>query len=366
MSVKVRKAISDIPSYKPAKTLKAAKEESGLKTIVKLAGNENNLGCSPKVGEALTTAFPELSRYPEFSNAALVSRITKKYGVENDELVFTNGSFELISVVATAYLNPGEESIIPDPSFGWYKNVTKQAGAKEVIVPLKDDYIDLDAMLEAVNEKTKLLWICNPNNPTGTGYSHTEIVNFLKRVPKHVLVVLDEAYIDFWNGEDKVDAGKLIHEFDNVIALRTFSKLYGLASLRVGYGIANSEIISNLRKAKIPIDITMAGQVAAAAAFDDEDFQKKVIDNNKKGLELYYKELKKIGLKYIPSHGNFIMFDTGKDSTWIVSEYLKRGYVIRDGKDFGRPGWLRVTIGKPEENEKVLEILEELVAENAG
>ncbi len=361
MSVKARKAIADIPSYKPAKTVKAAQEESGIKTIVKLAGNENNLGCSPNVAKALTNAFPELSRYPEFSNAELAGRIASKYGVDRSELIFTNGSFELISVVALAYLNPGEESVIPDPSFGWYRNVTKQAGAKEVIVPLKDDYVDIYAMLDAVTENTKLLWICNPNNPTGTGYTHSEIEEFLKKVPQHVLVVLDEAYIDFWNGEDRVDAGKLIHTYNNVIALRTFSKLHGLASLRIGYGLANQEIISNLRKAKVPIDITMAGQVAAVAAFDDEEFQRKVIENNKKGLELYYRTLEDLGLKYIPSNGNFIMFDTGTDSGWVVSEYLKRGYVIRDGKDFGRPGWLRVTIGKPEENEKVLEILRELL-----
>ncbi len=159
----------------------------------------------------------------------------------------------------------------------------------------------------------------------------------------------------------RLRSGELIHKYDNVIALRTFSKLYGLASLRIGYGIASKEIIQNMHKAKVPIDITMAGQVAAVAAVDDIQFQDRVIDNNKKGLQLYYDKLDELKLKYIPSHGNFIMFDTSLDSRWVVSEYLKRGFILRDGNDFGKPGWLRVTIGKPEENEKVLEILEELL-----
>ena len=361
MSVNAKKSIDNITFYIPAKTIKSAKEEANVGEIIKLAGNENNLGCSEKVVEALNNAFPDLSRYPEFSNADLAEKLSKKHGVEPDEIVFANGSFELISIIAQTYLSEGEESIIPAPSFGWYNNVTDQAGGKKIIVPLKNDYVDLKGILEAITDKTKLIWICNPNNPTGTGYSHSEVESFIQKVPSNILIILDEAYLDFWDAPDPVRSGELIHKYDNVVALRTFSKLYGLASLRVGYALGNRKITENLHKAKVPIDLSMPGQVAAIAALEDTDFQNKVLNNNREGLQLYYERLNKLGLKYIPSHGNFVMFDTGKDSKWIVEEFLKKGLIIRDGNDFGRPGWLRITIGKPEENEKVLDILEELL-----
>jgi histidinol-phosphate aminotransferase len=365
MAVSVRPALAEIPAYVPARTIRSVQEELGIERIIKLAGNENNLGCSPKVPEALAGVYDQLARYPDYTNTELLKRLTVKHGVADDELVFGNGSFELLSVIGQTFLAPELESIIPEPSFGWYKNVTQQAGAKTVSVPLKDHAVDLPGILAAITPKTRIIWLCNPNNPTGTVYDHSTIHRFLEQVPKNILVVLDEAYIDFARIPDAVDSAKLIHEFDNVIALRTFSKLYGLASLRLGYGIASRDIIAKLYRVKLPINVNLAAQAAAAASLDDTEFQAKVLENNRQGLELYFRTLTELGLDFIPSHGNFIMFDTGLDSKYVVNAYLQKGILLRGGDEFGMNGWLRVTIGTPEENQYVLDILRELLADTS-
>ncbi len=364
MAVKGKKALEKIPGYVPARSINSIQEAYGQKRIIKLAANENNLGCSPAVAKALAKEADQLSRYPDYANTRLLERLTVLHGVTDQELIFTDGSFELISIIAQVYLNPGEESVTADPSFGWYENVTKQNGASMVKVPLKDNQTDLDGLLQAITEKTKIIWLCNPNNPVGSMVDHGQIYQFLKKVPDRILVVLDEAYIDFASEGHTVDSVSLIHEFNHVIALRTFSKLYGLAGLRLGYGIANAEIIEKLYTVKQPFNVNMAAQIAAAASLDDKEFQEKVKKNNREGLQLYYQTLDRLGLEYVRSNGNFILFRTGIDSDLVVLRYLEQGILLRGGKEFGRPDWIRITIGTPEENRLVLKILEKIITEN--
>lgn len=363
MPVKERIALEKLQNYKAAKTLESVMREYGFSQIIKLAGNENRLGCSPKVVEALNNAQSNLSFYPDMNCTILREKLSKIHQVEKEKFVFGNGSFELISLIAQAYLEEGDESIIPIPSFGWYSNVTLQMNAKAVKVPLKDHKVDLDTIGKSITEKTKLIWICNPNNPTGTIIEQQKLLEFINNVRKDILIVLDEAYIDFSETE-YLDTTKLIYEHSNIILLRTFSKLYGLASFRIGYGMADERIIQNLSKVKLPINVNFLAQEAAIASLDDDEFRDKVLINNKIGIQMYYAALEELGLEYVRSNGNFILLNVGKDSTWVENEFLKEGIMIRAAVEFGLPTWIRVTVGTVEENLKVIETLKNIVRSN--
>jgi histidinol-phosphate aminotransferase len=358
-AVKARAALTKISDYRPARTLESVKREYGFSDVIKLAGNENRLGCSPLALEAVKNSSL-LSYYPDMNCTRLREKLSLVHKTDKDNFIFGNGSFELISIVAQTFLEAGDESIIPVPSFGWYANVTLQMNAVPVYVSLTDFKIDLDSIQERITDKTKIIWICNPNNPTGTIIKHSDLVNFLDAVRNNIVVVLDEAYIDFIS-EDYPDTVSLLKKYTNIILLRTFSKIYGLASFRIGYGITNPEIIRSMNKVRIPINVNTLAQEAAFASLDDLEFRKKVLENNKDGLELYYTGLEKLGLNYVRSNGNFILFDTGRDCLWIESEFLKRRIVIRPAAEFGLPTWVRISIGTRDDNVEVLKVLTEIV-----
>lgn len=361
MAVEYKKALEKIKPYKPARTLESVKRQYGLTEVIKLAGNENNHGVSPLVTEALIKFHTELTRYPDMYCTVLRESLAAHLGVQENELLFGNGSFELISLVTQTFLEPGDETVIPVPSFGWYILATISAGGVPVTVPLKKHTIDLDAVLGAVSERTRVVWLCNPNNPTGTYFTKKQLQAFLAKLPDNILVVLDEAYIDFVYGEDFPDGLGLFREYGNVISLRTFSKVYGLASLRIGYAIANSALIEAISRAKQPINVNAAAQTAAAAALSDENHYRYVVDENARGRALYYKTLEELGLAYLPTQCNFIMLDTGRDSVQLEQAFLERGILLRNGAEFGLPTWLRITIGTQRDNETVLGILRELL-----
>jgi histidinol-phosphate aminotransferase len=361
MSVGYKKSIDSINPYQPARSLESVKREFGLTGIIKLAGNENNHGFSPQVKEAIRQLEDQLTRYPDTHGTLLREELSRRLNVGENEILFGNGSFELISMVALAYLEEGFEALIPTPSFGWYNIATLSASAEPVVVPLRDYAVDLDAVYERVNQKTRVVWLCNPNNPTGTYFNKYDLENFLRKLPSGVLVALDEAYIDFAGIDDLPKTTELIHRYPNVISLRTFSKVYGLASLRIGYALAGEEIIGALARIRQPINTNMVAQTAALAALKDDGFYHYVVQENDRGRQLYYRSLEKLGLPYLPTRCNFIMFDTGRDSEDIALSFLKRGIMLRPGKEFGMPTWLRVTIGTGEENKKVLAVLEELL-----
>ncbi|MDR1217482.1 MAG: histidinol-phosphate transaminase [Oscillospiraceae bacterium] len=361
MAVEYRQALRGVAPYKPARSLESVRREYGLTEIIKLAGNENSHGASPLVLEALANFNAELARYPDMHCTALREQLAEKLGVEQEQLVFGNGSFELISLIAQTFFNPGDEAVIPVPSFGWYTTAVTQAGGKPVLVALDNHTVDLNAALAAVTDRTRAVCLVNPNNPTGTYFTRAQLDTFLGALREDILVVLDEAYIDFVYGEDFPDGLDVIREHGNAVTLRTFSKVYGLASLRIGYAAAQHSIIDAISRAKQPLNVNGAAQAAAAAALRDRGHYDHVVSANAAGRELYYSTLGAWNIPYIPTQCNFIMFDTGRDSAEMELQYLKRGVLVRAGAEFGMPTWLRVTIGTERENRKVLSILRELL-----
>ena len=355
-----REALDSIAPYKPAKTIESVCRKYGLKSIVKLAGNENRLGCSPQVISALENFQGEFSYYPDTNYTRLREILTRKHNVNDAQLIFGNGSFELISLAAQTYLEKGDEAIISESTFGWYTNATLQMDATPVYVPLKDFGINLEAMKETITDKTKIIWICNPNNPTGTVIPETELLSFIDSVPENILIVLDEAYIDFIEG-GYIDTVDIIRKHKNVLLLRTFSKLYGLAAFRIGYGIADEEILSCLHKVRLPINVNFAAYAAAVASLEDVEFKEKVLKHNRNSLDFYYRELDNLGLKYVRSNCNFIIVETGIDGGYVEEEFLKRGYMIRNGEEFGLKNYVRISIGTEEENAEVIKILKDIL-----
>lgn len=358
--IKERAGLNKIAPYKAAKNHEAVKQEFGIEDIIKLAGNENRLGCSEKVIKIIEQHKEQFSFYPDMNCTILKNKLSLIHGVKEDNLVFGNGSFELISLIALAYLESTDESIIPYPSFSWYQNVTLQMNAEPVIIPLKEFTVDTDAILKNINNHTKIIWICNPNNPTGTILKEKELREFIQRVPDNILIVLDEAYIDFVES-NYFDTVSLIKEHKNIILLRTFSKLYGLASFRIGYGMADADIIEKINKVRLPINVNLLAQKAAQVSLDDKNFKNSVLKNNRDSLNLYYTVLDKEGIKYVRSNGNFILIHLGIDGDISEKEFLQNGIMIRNASEFGLDGWIRISIGTFEENEKVIQVLKKII-----
>jgi len=354
MIPETREAVKSLKVYKPAKNLEKVMKERGLKKIIKLAGNENTLGFSPMAMEA---AAVFTSRYPDGQSFNLKAALAEKHSVEVSQIICGNGSFELIFLIALAYLEKSEETILCEPSFNWYKNVTAIMGGKSVSVPVKDFGYDLEGIKKAVTEKTKIIWICNPNNPTGTIIRRKEMEEFLESIPENVLVVLDEAYVDFCVDKEFPDSFELLKKHPNILILRTFSKLEGLAFFRVGYAVGNESVIENLAKVRLPINVTGPAQNAAIAALKDKDFIEKSRTNILNGLEQYYRAFDEWGLKYVKSHANFIFVDIGTDSSGAVEYLEENGVLVRGGAEFGFPSMLRISIGIPEENQLVIDLL---------
>lgn len=361
--VQAKESVKKLAEYKPARSIVEVSRKYGFaeKDLIKLAGNENRWGCSPKVIKAINDNRAFFSYYPDVNATKLREKLVKKHNVSEDNLIFGNGSFELLTLIGEAYIGKGDEAIYTDPSFGWYLNVTLKNEGTIIKVPVtKDKEVDTEGILSRISDKTKVIWLCNPNNPTGTVLTPDELISFVNKVPENVLIVLDEAYIDFIDGE-YIDTVDLVKKHDNVISLRTFSKTYGLASFRVGYGIASKDIIKNLLKVKLPINLNFAAQVSALAAMEDKDFFDYVIRSNRKELEYYYKEFESLGLKFIPSNGNFILVYTGIDGEYVENEFAKSGIIIRKGEEFGLDGWLRISVGKSEENIIVIDTLKKIL-----
>lgn len=366
MPVRQKSYVEKLKLYRPAKTLEAVSRQWNVRKedIIKLAGNENRLGCSELVKKAVQQAAGTYSFYPDMRATKLRTVLAKKHGTAPENLIFGNGSFELISLVGAAYIEEGDETISADPSFGWYINVTEINGGIPVLVPVNEKKeTDLQAIRRAVTERTKIIWLCNPNNPTGTLLPAEELQDFVKELPERILLVLDEAYIDFVS-EEYPDTVSFVKQRKNVLILRTFSKLYGLASFRIGYGIADEEVIEALEKVKLPINVNMLAQEAALAALEDEEFTAKVLENNRSGLDYYYREFEKLGMECIPSHTNFILVHTFLDSRFLEEEFLKRAIIVRAGADFQLTDWLRITIGTQEDNHRVIAALQDILREN--
>lgn len=357
--LKTRASLDSIKPYVPGKPVEELVREYGISgEVIKLASNENPLGPSPKALSALSQTLNEVNLYPDNTCYALLNRLAGLSETPADHIIVGNGSVEIILDAALAYLEAGDEVVTSDISFIMYPIATHIAGATLVRVPVKDHKHDLDAILKKINEKTRMVFIDNPNNPLGSVVNRSEMDAFIAKIPDHVLVVIDEAYYEYVGSMDYPRSLHYVHQGRNVLILRTFSKIYGLAGLRIGYGFAKPEIISNLSKIRLPFTVNRLAQVAAIAALDDEDHRDRSRAANETGKVYLSKSLEKLGLDYVPPFGNFIYVTFPGEAAPIHKSLEKRGIIVRP---VGDPKALRITIGTEEQNLKLIKALEEIL-----
>jgi histidinol-phosphate aminotransferase len=357
--------IRNIQPYVPGKPTEELEREMGIKNSIKIASNENPLGPSPKALAAVKKALPDLHRYPDGNGTLLKDKLAKKLGVKPDNIILGNGSNEVLELLAATFMFPGHEGIMSEHSFVVYSLAVESRGhQKKVCRPTECFGHHLLEMAAQVNDRTRIIFIANPNNPTGTYVGKKEFELFLKRVPERILVVMDEAYFEFVDKKDYPDALEYFKAgHRNVVPVRTFSKIYGLAGLRLGYGIAEEEIVSFVNRVRQPFNTNSLAQVAAIAALDDREHIKKILQNNSRGMKYLEKEFKRLGLDIIPSAANFILFKTSADAGKVYQMLLRKGVIVRPMGGYKLPEWLRVTIGTPGENKRFIKALTEVVGE---
>ncbi|MCL7745920.1 histidinol-phosphate transaminase [Halalkalibacter alkaliphilus] len=360
--MKAKPQLHGLPSYKPGKPIEEVKRELGLTKVVKLASNENPYGASPKAAKAIQEAASQTAIYPDGYAAVIREKVAAKIGVDGNQLVFGNGSDEVIQFLCRAFLSPETNTVTADPTFSQYKLNATIEGAEVREVPSVDGVHDLDAMLDAIDENTRIVWVCNPNNPSGTYVDEKAFVSFLERVPSHVLVVSDEAYYEYVTASDYPETLPLLKKYDNLMVLRTFSKAYGLAALRIGYGVANPALISLIDPVRPPFNNTTFAHAAAVAALEDDAFISTCVEKNTEALKQFEQFCKQHGLKYYPSQTNFILIDFNRPGDEIFDFLLKKGFIVRSGQALGFPTCVRITIGTEEENKELFAVLEEMLA----
>lgn len=353
--------VMELVAYKPGKPIEETARELGMaaEEIVKLASNENSLGPSPLALEVMKKAIGGVHIYPDGASFALRSRLAADYGVSLEQTAVGNGSSELIELLGHAFLKPGTEVVAADYSFAMYSIVAKLFGATYVSVPNKPDWThDLQGMLRAITPQTRLVFITNPTNPVGTMVGQEEVDAFMAGVPDHVTVVFDEAYMEF--AAEQVDTAQYVRAGRNVAVLRTFSKAYGLAGVRVGYAITSEEIAGLLNKARSPFNVNLIAQVGALAALDDTEHLRRSVEMVNEGRAAYYAVFDAMGLEYIPCHTNFILVRVG-DGANVYAEALARGVITRPMGGYGLPEYIRITIGSESENNKCLAVLRDIM-----
>lgn len=356
-----RESISGLPEYIPGKQVEEVVKQFNLKEVIKLASNENPLGTSPLAITSIKENAKFSYVYPDQRHTVLREALSTKLAVGKENLIIGNGSDEIMLLMAQVFLSAGDEVVLSRNTFSMYEFVTKIMDGTPVFVELKDYTYDLDAILNAVTDRTKLIFLCNPNNPTGTIFSKERFDAFMSKVPDNVIVVLDEAYGDYSEINGYPDGLKYVAAGKNLVILKTFSKIYGLAALRIGYGIAKPEIINYLHMAKMPFNVNRIGQLAALAALSDDKFFKESIENNDRGKEYLYAELKKMGLKFLKTQANFIYIEFNESSDRIFIDLMKEGVIIRPLKSFGLPNSIRVTVGTMPQNERFVAALKKVV-----
>ncbi|MGP7816058.1 histidinol-phosphate transaminase [Niallia sp. 01092] len=365
--MKWKEQLLNLTPYQPGKTIDEVKKQFNLDEIVKLASNENPFGSSSKVKEALQNVDGSFALYPDGYATNLRFALAEFLQVAPEQLVLGNGSDEIILMISRALLKPGLNTVMASHTFGQYKHNAIVDGAEVREIPLTNEgHHDLDGMLAAIDENTSVVWLCSPNNPTGTYISDEKLVPFLKSVPSEVLVVLDEAYYEYVVAEDYYDALTLVKQFDNLIVLRTFSKIYGLASFRVGYGIANEEFIKSLEPIREPFNVNTLGQIATETALKDQEFVESCKKKNREGMEQFYAFCEEHGLTYFPSQTNFILIDFKVDGNEVFQYFMKNGYIVRSGVPLNFPTSVRITVGSKEQNEGLIKVMSQFIEEKAA
>ncbi len=347
-----------IAPYQPGKPITELARETGIpvEKIVKLASNENPLGMSPKARQAVEQAIASLERYPD--DFDLKQAVARHTGKAMDQVVLGNGSNDVLDLVARVFLSAGRSALYSQHAFAVYPLATVSVGAEAIAVPAKNFGHDLDAMLAAIRPDTRVIWIANPNNPTGTFLAYPQLKAFLAKVPGHVMVVLDEAYNEYIPPEERLDTSAWLTEFPNLLVTRTFSKIYGLAGLRIGYGLTNKAVADLMNRVRQPFNCNNLALAGAIAALDDQAFVAESYRVNHEGMVKIQAALTRLGLDYIPSHGNFLTFRL-PDAAEVNRRLLQQGVIVRPLVGYGMPDWLRVTIGTEPENARFLEALEQ-------
>jgi len=361
--------LENILPYPAGKPISELERELGIKNIVKMASNENPFGPSPRAVSALKNSLHNIFRYPDGNCYDLKRKLSEKFNLKLENFIIGNGSNEIIELLIRAFVKPGDEVVMAEPSFIVYKTASIIAGAKRVTVKLENFEYNMDRILDAINKKTKMVILDNPNNPTGAIIYKKKLDELVKNLPENTVLVLDEAYREFvqdrnYPGElDYISCGK------PVVVLRTFSKAYGLAGLRIGYGITDESITDYINRLRQPFNVNFAAQVAAVAALDDREHIEKTIANNSEGMKFIVKNLTELGLRCVPSHANFVLVELPVDAEIMYKELLKRGIILRSMKGYGLSNYIRITIGLPEDNRRVVtemrNILEEMGKINA-
>ena len=355
-----------IAPYQAGKPIEELAREHGLQpeSIVKLASNENPLGMPESARRAIEAALPELGRYPDSNGFELKAALSRKFGVPAEWITLGNGSNDILEAAAAVMLAPGRSCVYAQHSFAVYPLATQARGARSIVVPARDYGHDLDAMLAAIEADTRLVFVANPNNPTGTFVGADKLAAFLARVPRHVVVVLDEAYNEYLSPEVRLPSIDWVRRVPNLLVSRSFSKAYGLAGLRVGYGVGQAELTDLLNRVRQPFNCNSLAQAAAVAALADDAFVERSVEVTRKGMAQITAAFDALGLRYLPSYGNFVLVQVG-DGAAVYRGLLKRGVIVRPVANYGLPQWLRVTIGLPEENQRFIAALHE-VLQGAG
>jgi histidinol-phosphate aminotransferase len=355
----IRPSVTNIKPYVPGKPVDEVERELNITGIIKLASNENPLGPSPKALEAINKAAKDSNIYPDQNCFELTRILADKLNLSPDNVFIGNGSDEVMLCAALAYISAGDEVVVSLNTFSTYETVSRLMEASIIKVNLKDFTYDLAAMQKMIGPKTKMVFICNPNNPTGTIVNQAQLDQFIDRLPPEVVVIIDEAYGEYVKSKEFPDTIKYVKEKKNVIITRTFSKIHGIAGLRVGYGIAKPEIIKYLNLVRLPFSVNRIGQLAAAASLSESEHVRASIKNNEDGKTYLYESLDKLGIKYLKTEANFIMINVDDDADGMFIKLMRSGVIIRPLQSFGLPGAIRVTVGTPDQNKKFIKALGE-------
>lgn len=358
----IRNEILAIKPYVPGKPVEEVEKELGLTDVIKLASNENPLGPAPLAVKAMQAAAAGMHIYPDGGCVQLREDLSKFLGVSPEQLVIGNGSDEIIKLLAEAFFHPGDEVVIAAPTFGEYAYAARLMGARLVEIKAGQGFEhDLELMAAAVTGKTKAVFVCNPNNPTGGMKTKAEWENFLRRIPDRVLVVVDQAYREYVEDPDYPDGLDYLETGKKLLVLRTFSKIYGLAGLRVGYGVGAQELVEYINRVREPFNVNLMAQIAAQAALGDEDFLEKSRTMVREGKKQLGQGLEEMGLEYLPSAANFLLFSTPYPCRELFPQLLQKGVILRPADIFGLPRHFRVTVGTKEQNARFLQVLREVI-----
>lgn len=355
----LRSSLQDLHDYVPGKSIDEIRQKYGLDSIIKLASNENPLGPSPKAREVVRQQASQVALYPRGHAPELVQALGDFLHVSSEHIIPGNGSDEILNLVAQAFLEPGLNAVSAQETFSVYESVTRLMGAEFRACPLQNYRFDAQAILNAIDAQTRVVFICNPNNPTGTYWNDAELTDFMAKVPSHVLVLVDQAYCEYATAQDYPAWMGKWSQYPNLLLMRTFSKIWGLAGLRIGYALGSVEMIQALWKVKPPFNVNLLGQRAATAALSDQEHYQRSLELNASGMNQLQQGLDLLTLKWLPSQANFIAVETGEQTLPLITWLESQGIIVRGLKSFGLPAWIRITVGTQEQNAVLLKALQQ-------